>query len=218
MTIVPYIHTGEILCCNYSPEGDVLATGAEDGKVIFWETGKYAKDPRYLFNAHDKAVSSVKFTPNGHFLLTSGREKLIKLWNVLDNYTRTTWLRSFTGHEHEIIKADISSDSEYVASICDQTLRIWNPIKATLIKRVRNVESGNKDLQFNPKGRYLAVGGICGLIQIYDCLRLTYSRIYDIKNEIFKISFHPSSQYLACSLRYFHHKKNIVVKVSILKN
>lgn len=211
---MPRIHTGGVFSCCYSPNGEILATGGEDGKVIFWETGKFKRDPRYLYDAHRGSVNSTKFTKNGNFFLTASSDLSLKLWNVLDNYTRTTLLRSFIGHDDFVLKGDISRDSEYIASICNRTLRIWEPVKATLIKRIRNVETGNRALEFNPKGRYVVVAGVSGLIQVYDCKKLTYSRIYDIGNEIFQISFHPSGQFLACSLRYFYHRKNPVLKVN----
>ncbi|CAI4226047.1 unnamed protein product [Auanema sp. JU1783] len=68
-------HDGIVMCCDWSPQADVIVTGAEDLKFKVWDTFG-----RILFSSapYDYAISSIRWSPDGT-LFTVGSYNMIRL-------------------------------------------------------------------------------------------------------------------------------------------
>jgi WD40 repeat protein len=62
-------HEAEVVCLAYSPDGNRLATGDEQGQVILWDAAGGNCSP---VAAHGGRVSGVCFSAEGRLLITSG--------------------------------------------------------------------------------------------------------------------------------------------------
>ncbi|MCU0546074.1 MAG: WD40 repeat domain-containing protein [Oscillatoriaceae cyanobacterium Prado104] len=70
-------HSKIILLVTFSPDGQTIASGSEDGTVKLWNLdGKELKTLK-----HDNEVTDVSFSPDGQTILTAGMDGL-KLWNL----------------------------------------------------------------------------------------------------------------------------------------
>lgn len=73
-------------------------------------------------HGHDHNVSSVSFLPAGDFIISSSRDKTIKMWEVSTGYC----VKTYTGHTDWVRMVRPSPDGLYIASCStDQTVRIW---------------------------------------------------------------------------------------------
>src|SRR5439155_1528752 len=72
-------HSGPILAVAYSPKGDVVATGAEDGTARLWsaKTGELL----HTLRAHG-AVLATEFDAAGGRLATLGTDRAGRVWDV----------------------------------------------------------------------------------------------------------------------------------------
>jgi WD40 repeat protein len=75
-------HRGEILSVTWSPDGKLIASGAEDGAVIIWELEQL--DAFRILETETGAVNVVRFSPSGE-LLASGSAGGLILWKVERN-------------------------------------------------------------------------------------------------------------------------------------
>ena len=68
-------HLGVLALC-YSPDGQLLATSHADRKISFW----LSADGRLLKSIEESSTAAVQlaFTPNGRFLLSATRGRLIR--------------------------------------------------------------------------------------------------------------------------------------------
>ncbi|KAJ1678183.1 hypothetical protein EV182_004607, partial [Spiromyces aspiralis] len=75
-------HTKGLLQARYSHDGSMIATSSYDGTVRLWD-GVSGECVRTIPNAHSGTpVNSVCFSRNRKYVLTGGKDSLVKLWEV----------------------------------------------------------------------------------------------------------------------------------------
>lgn len=75
-------HTDAIASLALSPNGELVATGGDDGTVRIWNaaTGK----EQWKLDAHSGRVVSVAFAANGHRLVSAGVDTTWHVWELAD--------------------------------------------------------------------------------------------------------------------------------------
>ncbi|MCE0446636.1 WD40 repeat domain-containing protein [Streptomyces tricolor] len=73
-------HIDAVTALAFSPDGDTLATGSEDGALFLWDarTGKR----RATFTGHIEGINSLAFSPDGVLLAAGGEDGTTRLWNA----------------------------------------------------------------------------------------------------------------------------------------
>jgi pre-mRNA-processing factor 17 len=85
-------------------------------------------------NAHDKALTQLKFFPSsGHLLLSSAADGRVKLW---DAYHDRELLRSYSGHTKSVVDVDFSPDgTHFLTASYDRQMKIWDTETGTCTGR-----------------------------------------------------------------------------------
>lgn len=73
-------------------------------------------------HGHDHNVSCVQFLPAGDFLLSSSRDKSIKMWEVTTGFC----VKTFLGHTEWVRQVSVNETGNLIASCSnDETVIIW---------------------------------------------------------------------------------------------
>jgi WD40 repeat protein len=96
--------------------GNFVATSSEDGTVKFWDIMEGR--PLKSWKAHPGGARSVAFTADGH-VLTSGRDKLVRLWDANGKL-----LRQY-GPLSDIAMQAASTGDRIIAADWNGLVRVW---------------------------------------------------------------------------------------------
>jgi len=149
-------HTDQVLSVAYSPDGNILATGSDDGTIKLWDvaTGQELRTFRgrytlaYLFQ-------SIAFSPDGN-TIASGSLETIKLWDVFTGQELRTithpplmqtvaWVKSLA----------YSPDGKILASGAGHSIKLWNTTTGQELRTLIGHKDVN-DIAFSPDGSILA--------------------------------------------------------------
>jgi len=152
-------HGGKAVCCDFSPDGKMLASGGHDKKIVIWDVGKRS----FLCNplmGHNHIVSDVRFGPAGATpsLLASGSyDKTVRLWKTWE--LDEPCVATYSGHTGLVTSVDIHPTSSDMLCSVDQEgdLRIWS---VSMGKCTNLIQRGvSRIARFQPaSGRMLAAG------------------------------------------------------------
>ncbi len=76
---LPYGRNLHIYSLAFSPDGAVLATGADDNRIRLWRTADWTRLDRG--EGHDGPAHVVAFSPDGQLVASSGEDGAVRLWS-----------------------------------------------------------------------------------------------------------------------------------------
>ncbi|XP_078439952.1 LEUNIG-like protein [Wolffia australiana] len=141
----------KVVCCHFSSDGKLLASGGHDKKVIIWnsDTLQTESSPE----EHTLPITDIRFRPNSSQLLTSSFDRTVRLWNASDPHFS---LHTFSGHNSPVKSMDFHPKKTDLFCSCDNNgeMRFWNTSTCAL-SRVSKGASGK--VRFQPRhGQFLA--------------------------------------------------------------
>jgi WD40 repeat protein len=146
----------------FSPDGELLASGAADGYAILWDLSRC--EPLVKVK-HPTVVWGVVFSPDGKLLATSGG-RTIKLIDVAN---RKLLRGTFRGHKKEVYGIAFTVDGRWLASVGgDGIVRLWDP-QTRLAGRAFDWGLGSLHcIAFSPDGMLAAAGSAAGHVVVWD--------------------------------------------------
>ena len=113
-------HTDRLGCAAFSPDGALIATGADDSTVRVWNANDGSV--RHVLTKHERRVNDVAFSPDGSQLLSASDDGSVLCWDV----ERGEGLYELAGHADHVASARFSPDGARILTASwDETVRVW---------------------------------------------------------------------------------------------
>jgi WD40 repeat protein/transcriptional regulator with XRE-family HTH domain len=150
----------------FSPNGQILASGSEDGTVRLWEvaTGHQIGSP---LTGGAGTVNSVAFSPNGQILASGSEDGTVRLLDVATGHQIGSPL---TGGSGSVNSVAFSPNGQILASgSADDTVRLWNVATGPQIGMpLASHSQWVNSVVFSPDGKTLASANSNGLIRLWN--------------------------------------------------
>jgi WD40 repeat protein len=165
-------HSGDISSVVWSPNGALLASGAQDdNSVRLWNAN--TGQPVHTFEGHKGWIRSLAFSPDSTLLASGSTDKSIVIWNVVNGQAR-----QMTGHTDYIGGVAWSPDGSMLASTSrDGTVRVWDvatgqPHAGFTFHAPQNPSTNQPywttGVAWSPDGKNIAVGATDGIVRLLD--------------------------------------------------
>jgi WD40 repeat protein/DNA-binding SARP family transcriptional activator len=142
-----------MLSVAYSPDGAVIATGGDDGRVRAWRAADGIE--LVVLGGHTRAVRSVAFSPNGGLLASGSTDDAIRLWRTNDWTLLTTLVNEPYGKG--IHAVHFSPEGNFLASTAeDGLIRFWDTRTWKVEKTISTNAGLIPVLDYSPDGVYIA--------------------------------------------------------------
>ncbi len=191
-------NTNWVQSIAFNPNGNVLASGGDDGSIRLWDT-RTSTHLRTMTD-HTSLITNIVFSGDGKMLASASRDNIVRLWDMQTGKIRKT----LHGHADKIFSLSLSSDGTTLASASqDNTIRLWDT-QTGKIRKTHDLEHSNEifKMTFSPDGKTLASWSFENPIRLWDVqtgepLHTLTLQLMDIVNEL---AFSPDGKTIASAM------------------
>lgn len=162
LTESTFIQTfGVIFSVTFSPDGELLAAGDDNGQVKLWRVSD--GQPVLTIQAHESWIKSIAWSPDGKTLASSSADQTIKLWD-----RSGACLQVMRGHLAWIRSVAWTPDGQAIVSgSADRTVKVWDVATNSCLMTLQT-DAPIWAVACSPDGNRVASGGDDQTIQIWD--------------------------------------------------
>lgn len=174
----------------YSPKGDRIALGGNDGTITLWSpTGKRLQ----TLSGQQGAIHALAFSPDGELLVSGSVDNTIKLWNQ-DGQLIT----ALNHHGASVEGLAFSPDGrQFVSASHDKTLALWTR-NGTLLETFKGHQAVIWDVAFSPDGTTIASAGADNTVLLWQVHNPFHRTLQGLPSDIFfKVIYSQDSKTIA---------------------
>ena len=116
---------------------------------------------------HEAPVLAARFSKDGAYLLTAGKDRTFRLWNPRQG----TCIKTYAGHAREVRDVDAAADNSRLATCGgDKDVFLWDVTSGSRLRRFRGHEGGVNAVAFAGENDSVVVSaGFDRTVRFFDC-------------------------------------------------
>ncbi|KAI4317413.1 hypothetical protein L6164_025282 [Bauhinia variegata] len=190
-------HYFDVNCLAYSPDSQLLATGADDNKVKVWTAS--SGFCFVTFSEHTNAVTALHFMASSNCLLSASLDGTVRAWDLF----RYRNFRTFTtpsSRQFVSLAADQSGEVICAGTLDSFEIFVWSMRTGRLLDVLSGHEGPVHGLMFSPTNAVLASSSWDKTVRLWDVFDgkgavETFTHTHDVLTVVYR----PDGRQLACS-------------------
>ena len=153
-------HTDTINALTFTPNGEMLASGSDDGTIRLWDSSTGTQ----LLSLSSEKTNSLAFSMDGKTLASVSNFSQIQLWNI----STGRQLTSLKEQNDSVTVLAFSADSNILASGSrDGVIQLWDISTGNKLTDLKGHVDWVSTLSFSPDGKALVSGSSEGAIFLW---------------------------------------------------
>jgi len=155
-------HEQAVNCVTFRGDGNYAASGSDDRRVAFWNIneGKLVywvqAEATGPGSTHFGAVTSVCFSKDGQYLLTTGTDNAIRRWKLGGAQEGSELVKATMGRSGDVSKINLAEDGRFILAEQGEELRVLDSTTLEPVSVVNSRRSGRfvQFAQLSPNGQW----------------------------------------------------------------
>eukprot|EP00842_Homolaphlyctis_polyrhiza_P001800 jgi/Hompol1/2620/HPOL_002982-RA len=190
-------HQHDMNAIAYSPDGQFIATGGDDGKLKLWNT--QTGFCFVTFTEHSGGITAVEFAKRGQVVFSASQDGTVRAFDLV----RYRNFRTFTSPsvvQFSSLSVDPSGEIVVAGSSDTFEIFVWSMQTGRLVDILAGHEGPISSLAFSPMDNVLASSSWDQTVRIWNLFsRDKQSEMFEQQSEVLSIAYTPDGKYLAAT-------------------
>ncbi|KAK4590455.1 hypothetical protein RGQ29_020844 [Quercus rubra] len=190
-------HYFDVNCVAYSPDSQLVATGADDNKVKVWTVS--SGFCFVTFSEHTNAVTALHFMASNHCLLSASLDGTVRAWDLFRYRNFRTFTTPST-RQFVSLAADQSGEVICAGTLDSFEIFVWSMKTGRLLDVLSGHEGPVHGLMFSPTNAILASSSWDRTVRLWDVFEGKGAvETFPHTHEVLTLVYRPDGRQLASS-------------------
>ena len=141
-------HKGQVISILFSPDGQTIASGSYDRKVMLWDAA--SGNLKQIFDGHEDHIRAVSFSPDGRTLASGSLDQTVELRDAASG--KLLYVKRFDG---DVMDLAFSPDGQTLAVAVNE-IHLLDSANGNIRYSISTDDFYALALAFSPDGKILA--------------------------------------------------------------